>query len=149
MKATLHTLRARLARAPELLRFGVVAVIGLVVDIALAYGANAGFGVPLIWAAALGFAAGACVNYALHELWTFRSGARRLSAGRALKYALSLGATLLVRLTAVAMLAVLLGETQPLMVLILATGLSFGMNYMMSKLLVFRPARTTPDKGDE
>ena len=37
MRAALNTLRAQIARAPELLRFGVVAVIGLVADIALAF----------------------------------------------------------------------------------------------------------------
>jgi len=149
MRGGLISVRARLARGPEILRFGIVAVVGLIVDISVAYGAS--LWMALVPAAALGFVSGACVNYALHELWTFQSGARQVSVGRALKYAASLGATLAVRLVAVAVLARLLGPDRALMVLLLATGLSFGVNYLTSKLLVFRPAqpRDTSDKTDE
>lgn len=149
MNRALRRMRSRLEQAPEIFRFGVVAVIGLVVDITLAYGATVWLGVTLVWAAALGFAVAACVNYMLHELWTFRSGARRLSAERALKYAATLGATLLARLLAVTVLARMLGEAETLTVLILAIGVSFTVNYLISKLLVFCTAQTVEDKRDQ
>lgn len=129
-----------LTQAPEIFRFFLVAVIGLVVDIAVAYGSSLWLDIPLALAAAFGFACGACVNYALHELWTFRTGARRLSAVRASKYALALGTTLTVRLVAVAVLPLLLGQAHDLTILVLATGVSFGVNYLVSKFMVFRPA---------
>ena len=149
MSGPLTALYARLTRSPQVLRFGFVAVIGLVVDLTIAYGASRLLGVPLVLAAGLGFACGACVNYALHELWTFQAGAQRLSLRRALKYALSLGATLAVRLGAVAGLERLMAEGQELAVLTLATGVSFGVNYLTSKFMVFHPAlRTgTTDEG--
>jgi putative flippase GtrA len=130
---------ARLLASSELLRFTVVAVIGLAVDLTLAYGTHVLLGLPLTLAAALGFAAGAGVNYALHELWTFQAGAQGLSPRRALKYFLSLGATLAVRLVCVALLEWLLGPEQAFAALALATGLSFGVNYLFSKFMVFRP----------
>ena len=153
MRGLLISVQAGLARAPDIIRFGIVAVIGLIVDITVAYGAS--LWMALVPAAALGFAAGACVNYVLHELWTFRAGARQVSGARALKYAAALGATLAVRLVAVAVLARIFGQGQALLVLVLATGLSFGVNYLTSKLLVFRPERSperprnTSDKTDE
>ncbi|MEO0370472.1 MAG: hypothetical protein AAF231_03360, partial [Pseudomonadota bacterium] len=79
----------------------------------------------------------------------------QVSGARALKYAAALGATLAVRLVAVAVLARIFGQGQALLVLVLATGLSFGVNYLTSKLLVFRPERSperprnTSDKTDE
>jgi putative flippase GtrA len=142
-------LRAGLAAAPEVVRFGLVAVIGLVVDIAVGGAAALWLDVPLVLAAAFGFASGACINYALHELWTFRSGARRLSFRRALKYAVTLGITLAVRLAAVVVLENVLGAGRELMVLILATGVSFGMNYVTSKFVVFRAAGETTDRMDD
>lgn len=130
--------RAQLA---ELIRFTTVAVAGLVVDIALAWTLAVPFGLPLTPSAAAGFAAGATVNYLLHETWTFRQGARQLSATRALRYLGALGLTLAVRLAAVAVLGRLMPDPGlEIVILLLATGLSFFANYAASKFLVFRPA---------
>ena len=95
--------------ASEALRFFAVSVAGLVLDLAVAWSAARLFGLPLWLAAATGFAVAAAMNYALHELWTFRAGARQLSAGRALRYGAALAATLAGRVAAVALL-------EPLMV---------------------------------
>ena len=74
----------------EAVRFFAVAVAGLVLDMAVAWSAARLLGLPLWLAAATGFAVAATMNYVLHELWTFRHGARRLSAGRVLRYAMAL-----------------------------------------------------------
>ena len=62
----------------EFPRFLTVAVAGVIVDIALSWALATQAGVPLWIAAACGFLTAAAMNYAFHELWTFRSGARRL-----------------------------------------------------------------------
>lgn len=148
-------LRARLAGglrdglpgglAGEILRFGLVSVAGLGIDLALAWGLAALAGVPLTLAAAAGFCAAAVLNYLLHEYWTFRDGAPQPSFGRALRYLGALALTLAVRLAAVAVLARLAGAAAAapgpqLAILLAATGLSFVANYLASKVLVFRPA---------
>jgi putative flippase GtrA len=122
----------------EAARFLAVAVAGLILDLAVAWSAARYLGLPLWLAAALGFAVAAAMNYALHELWTFRTGARRLSAGRALRYGAALAATLAARVLTVAVLAALVGETWPLPVLIAGAGVSFVVNYLVSKHFVFR-----------
>lgn len=129
----------------EALRFFAVAVAGLVLDLAVAWSAARFLGLPLWLAAALGFMVAAGLNYVLHELWTFRGGARRLSGGRALRYGLALAATLAARVLTVALLAALVGEAWPLPVLIAGAGVSFVVNYLISKHFVFRsePKETT------
>lgn len=132
----------------EILRFGLVAVAGLVLDIALSWSLAVLAGLPLTLAAAVGFCAAAAMNYLLHEFWTFRHGAPRPSLGRAMRYLGALGATLAVRLVAVALLARILGtEGRELAILLAATGLSFLANYLVSKFLVFRPAAARDPGG--
>lgn len=129
----------------EFLRFLLVAISGLVVDLTLAWLLVERADQPLWLAAVAGFAAGTCVNYVLHELWTFREGHRHLSVLRAGKYGLALGLTLLVRLAVILLLQSLFGSGAPtLLVLGLATGVSFLVNYSASKWLVFRKA--TPEQ---
>lgn len=123
----------------EAARFFAVAIAGLVLDLAVAWSAVRLLGLPLWLAAAVGFAVGAGVNYALHELWTFREGARRLSAGRALRYGAALAATLGSRVGTVAVLATLVGDAYPLPVLLAGAGVSFLVNYLISKHFIFRP----------
>ncbi|MBE1283553.1 MAG: GtrA family protein [Rhodobacteraceae bacterium] len=127
------------ATVGELVRFAVVALAGLVVDIAVAWSLAVPFGFDLVLAATIGFSCGAAVNYVLHEVWTFQQGARQVSAFRAARYLGALGVTLVARLTAVAVLSWLLkAEGQELVILIGATGVSFFVNYAVSKLFVFR-----------
>jgi putative flippase GtrA len=124
----------------ELARFTSVAFAGLTIDLGLAWTLAEVFNAPLVVAAAAGFAAGAGFNYLLHELWTFRRGASKPSVGRALRYAGVLGLTLAARLVTVAALVRLAGdETAEFPILIAAAGVSFGVNYIASRTLVFSP----------
>jgi putative flippase GtrA len=126
----------------EFARFFAVTVLGVVIDIAIAFGLASLAGVPLWLAAAIGFALAASANYVLHQTWSFRSGSRSLSAGRAARYAGVALATLGVRVAVVAALANALGP-QPgdllaLAILICGAGVSFFVNYALSRALVFR-----------
>jgi len=127
----------------EAARFLAVAVAGLALDIAVAWCAARLLGLPLWLAAAAGFAVAAAANYAAHELWTFREGARRLSGGRALRYGAALAATLGTRVATVAALAALVGDGHALPVLMVGAGVSFFVNYALSKHFVFRPDADT------
>ncbi len=142
-------LRSR-GQSAEFLRFLAVALAGLIVDISLAWGLSTLFGVNLLLAAATGFASGATFNYLLHEFWTFRRAERRLSLTRMLRYGGALGTTLATRLAVVYALSQVLTMAQSdLIILLLATILSFAVNYLVSKLFVFRPAGppNTASKG--
>lgn len=123
----------------EATRFFAVAVAGLIVDLAVAWSAAHFLSMPLWLATSIGFVVAAAMNYALHELWTFRAGAQRLSAGRALRYGAALAATLAARVATVAVLAAILGSACALPVLMVGAGVSFCVNYLISKHFVFRP----------
>ncbi len=123
----------------EAARFLAVAVIGLIIDLAVAWSAARFLGMPLWLAAALGFIVAAALNYVLHELWTFRDGAKKLSAGRGARYAVALAATLGVRVATVAILTAIFGSLHALPVLVAGAGVSFCVNYLLSKYFVFRP----------
>lgn len=122
----------------EVARFFAVAVAGLVLDLAVAWCAARLLGLPLWLAAAAGFTVAAAANYAAHELWTFRERARRLSAARAARYGATLAATLGARVATVAALAALVGDGHALPVLLAGAGVSFFVNYALSKHFVFR-----------
>lgn len=125
----------------EAARFFVVSVVGLVLDLGVAWSAARLLGVPLWLAAAAGFVVAAGLNYALHELWTFRSGARQLSVVRALRYGMALVATLAARVASVAALVAVFGDSHALPVLVAGAGISFCVNYLVSKYFVFlKPA---------
>ena len=123
--------------APELSRFLVIAVLGLIIDVGLASALIvwAGFGdVP---AAALGLLAGMIFNYFMHLRWTFRGHGRQASAVHFMQFSLGVGATLVVRiavLTAIAALGWqdLLGAPVRLG---LAAGVSFVFSYLISRVV--------------
>ena len=128
----------------EFLRFAAVTVAGLGVDISLAWGLS-------VFASAAGFSAGAAFNYLLHELWTFRRSELQLATRRVLRYCAALGATLTTRLAVVYGLSQFLNADQShLVILLLATVLSFFINYMAIKTFVFRSALQpeTTSKGN-
>ncbi|WP_187431078.1 GtrA family protein [Roseobacter fucihabitans] len=121
-----------------MIRFFAVACAGLCIDIGLAWSLAVWGGVGLTLAAALGFIAGAVCNYLLHEFWTFRAASRSVSPRRMGLYALTTGATLLIRLTAVTALSRLFpAEGNVALILLLATGVSFAFNFAASKFIVF------------
>ena len=131
----------------ELIRFGIVAVVGLVVDIAVAWSLAKFIGLPLILAATAGFFCGAVTNYFLHELWTFQSGNRAISLARMGRYAAGLAAVLIVRLATVTGLEWLFPQGgMTLVILLSATALSFAFTYVLSLNFVFTQDTSRIDK---
>ncbi len=124
----------------ELARFGTVTVLGLIVDLAVAWVLAVVFSVSLPAAAAVGFGCGALVNYLLHGMWTFRTGQGVFSLRRMTLYVIVLAAVLTVRISGVVMLTWIIGgpEGYELPVLMAATAASFVANYFLSKCVVFR-----------
>ncbi len=129
----------------EILRFFGVSVLGVVIDLAIAWSAAQLLGLPLWLAAAIGFALAAGGNYALHERWTFRREGAALSRRRGVQYLAVSVVTLLTRLAVVIALERALGGDWPLAILIAGAGVSFFVNFFLSKFLVFAgpdPKRT-------
>lgn len=121
----------------EVVRFFGVSLVGVIFDIALAYALASYTGIPLWVAASVGFLAAVGLNYVLHEVWTFREGAQRLSRLRAAKYLSASLATLLTRIAVVAVLEGALDGRYPLAILICGAGVSFFVNFALSKIFVF------------
>lgn len=128
----------------EFLRFFAVTVLGVVIDLAIAVALHSHAGVPLWLAAASGFTLAAGLNYVIHQTWSFRSGP--ISARRAALYGAVALVTLAVRVGIVAALEAALPEAWPLAILVAGAGGSFGVNFLLSKFVVFAgaPAGGTP-----
>jgi putative flippase GtrA len=88
----------------------------------------------------VGFGFGALLNYLLHGIWTFGIGWGAFSARRLALYGIVLTVVLSVRIASVAFLSSLIGDPRgyELAILMAATGLSFSVNYVLSKYVVFR-----------
>jgi putative flippase GtrA len=121
----------------ELVRFFAVTVLGVVIDLAIAFALHQWAGVPLWLAAAMGFTLAAGANYVIHQTWSFRAGP--LSARRAALYGAVALATLTVRVGIVALLERALPEAWPLAILVAGAGGSFCVNFALSKWVVFAP----------
>lgn len=130
----------------ELIRFFLVSLGGVVLDIAIAYAIATQLGTPLWLAAAIGFMFAACVNYFLHELWTFHRETTRLSSKHAFYYLVTSGIILSTRLIVIASLSAWLSGDHTLAILIGSTTISFSVNYIISKYLIF--ARRTENEGN-
>ena len=132
----------------EVLRFAIVTVAGLIVDLGTAMLAAEVIGLSLPAGAAMGFFAGALFNYVCHELWTFRVRGGGLSARRAGLYLVSMRVVLGARMgVAIALSPLAVGRLSTLGVLIAAAGVSFIVNYLLSRLVVYgsrRAASTCP-----
>jgi putative flippase GtrA len=124
----------------DLLRFGLVSMAGLGFDLSTAWSLAVFVGIPVPAATLFGFVIGAGVNYVFHEMWTFQSGARRLSTRRWLRYLTGLGITLVTRIVAVSLLQRFLFTRagQEFATLLAGTGVSFVVNFLLSKYYVFR-----------
>ena len=126
----------------EMLRFLIVTVLGVIVDIAIAYALHELAGVPLALAALIGFVCAASANYVLHQVWSFGGGMRSLSGARAAKYGVVAGLTLLVRVSVVALLDMWLAGGFALLILICGAVVSFFVNFALSKFFVFAQGPT-------
>lgn len=122
----------------QVVRFGLVSLAGLTVDMAAAWAVLRGLDAPLPLAALAGFLCGALFNYALHEGWTFATATPSLRRGAL--YGAVLGATLATRVGTVAALDRLAGHAPALAmpILLVAVGVSFTVNYTLSRTVVFR-----------
>ena len=127
-------------------RFFVVSLGGVIVDIAIGWALVELFGLPLWLGATFGFAVAAAGNYAAHELWTFRAAGAGLSARRALQYVGASALILMVRLAVVTALGALTEGAWTLAILVAGAGVSFFVNFAVSKLLIFarRPEPKEP-----
>jgi putative flippase GtrA len=128
----------------EMIRFFAVTVLGVILDLAIAFALHKWAGLPLWLAAAIGFTLAASLNYVIHQTWSFRSGP--LSLRRAGLYALVALVTLAVRVGIVAQLDRLLPGAWPLAILVCGAGASFVVNFVLSKWGVF--AATTEPAGE-
>ena len=128
------------ARFLELARFCAVTVLGLIVDLAIAWTLAVVFHLPLPAAAAVGFGCGALLNYLLHGMWTFGIGWGAFSARRIAFYVIVLAVVLTVRIASVAVLTWVIGDPSgyELAILVAAAGVSLLVNYLLSKYVVFR-----------
>jgi len=121
----------------ELIRFFGVTVLGVIIDIAIAWALHTYAGVPLWIAATVGFALAASGNYILHQTWSFQSGSRQLSAARGARYGAVALLTLIARIATVAGLERVWEAAPALIILIGGAGVSFFVNFTLSKLFVF------------
>jgi len=124
----------------EALRFGVVGVVGFVVDTATVYGAHFLAGLDLYTAGAVAYLAAATTTWALNRAWTF-ADAPRDRPGRqwAVFVAVQLAGFALNRGTYAALVTFLpLAAAHP--VLAVAAGSIAGMsvNFLTAKRIVFR-----------
>jgi putative flippase GtrA len=120
----------------ELVKYTAVAVAGLSVDIGIGWFLANRTGMPIVHAAACGLIAGTLLNYVLHELWTFRGAHSRLSWRRAGLYGVVTLMTFASRLSVVALLASFAsGPVGSLAVLVAAVGVSFTLNFLLSRRL--------------
>ncbi|MEM7702173.1 MAG: GtrA family protein [Pseudomonadota bacterium] len=121
----------------ELIRFLGVTVLGVIIDIAIAWALHTYAGVPLWIAATVGFVLAASGNYILHQTWSFQGGPRQLSVARGAKYGAVALLTLIARIATVAGLERVWEAAPALIILIGGAGVSFFVNFTLSKLFVF------------
>lgn len=127
----------RLASGGEIVRFGLVTLVGLGVDLATAWVAVHCLGLPLAPAMGLGFLAGAGLNYALHLAWTFAGNARAASASGVTVYFLATSLVLGVRVGMAALLDGLFGGTGlAIMTVPGAVGGSFLVNFLLTRKIL-------------
>ncbi|SMO78441.1 GtrA family protein [Paracoccus laeviglucosivorans] len=122
---------------PQALRYLIVVVLGLGVDLGLAV-MLVGAGAPRPLASAAGLICGAAFNFALHRAWTFKSTQPQAVLPQIVSYAVSIGMILLVRLIVLAVLDRLPMPISDPLAIFLATGFSFIVNFFVLQRLVFK-----------
>jgi putative flippase GtrA len=124
----------------QALRFGVVGVIGFLVDTATVYGLHFGAGADLYTAGAAAYVVAASTTWALNRAWTF-SEASKARPGRqwALFLAVQLIGFALNRGTYAALVTfVPLAATHPIIAVAAGSIAGMGVNFLTARTLVFR-----------
>ncbi len=124
----------------QFIRFFIVAVGGLVIDLAIVWLTLALLPVHISIAMIAGFSAGALANYLAHEFWTFKSGeGTQASVGRAASYYVIVSLALGVRVGAATVLEHFFPTPQWLWpIIIVSVGLSFVTNFGLTRFVLFR-----------
>ena len=122
------------------LRYLVVVVLGLGLDLGLALLMVMG-GAPTSLASAAGLVFGATGNFFMHRHWTFQTAERQPIIPQILSYAASVAMILPIRLAVLQLLHYLHVAIGNSLALLLATGVSFVINFLVLKRLVFRRRR--------
>lgn len=125
-----------MSMSSQALRYLVVVVLGLGLDLGLALMLVSG-GASRSLASAAGLICGAIFNFILHRIWTFRTGELPPLMPQILNYAASLAMILPVRLAVLALLRHVPVPIGDALALFLATGVSFTVNFIVLKYLVF------------
>ena len=123
----------------EAIRFFLVSLVGLGVDIGIAWALIAFAGASDPVAALVGFSIATVTNYFGHEFWTFIKGEQRASLRRFMAFAGVVVFTLVVRLVVLDFLGPWLpgsGLNAPIRLGLAATA-SFFVSFLMSRFLVF------------
>lgn len=123
----------------EAIRFFLVSLAGLGIDIGVAWALIALVGASDPVAAVVGFSVATVINYFGHQFWTFQKGERRASLRRFSAFAGVVVLTLVVRLLVLDFLGPLLpgsGLNAPLRLGLAAT-VSFFVSFLMSKFMIF------------
>lgn len=118
------------------LRYLVVVVFGLVIDLGLAV-LLAGAGLPRTAASIAGLIVASASNFFLHRIWTFRSGKERPVGSQLVGYLVGLGLTMLVRMGTLAIVGLALPALGTTFALAIAVGVSFTFNFFFLNRLVF------------
>lgn len=120
-------------------RFFVVAAVGVLLDITLAWLLVRYVGLSLTPAAACGFITAAVANYFMHETWTFSRAGQAISLKRAWQYLTMQGLTLVIRLLLVGLLDHAIAiDNKELIVLGLSNMVTLGINFLIGVRLIFR-----------
>lgn len=132
MKATPNTLT-------HSWRFFLISIVGLVVDIGIAWVLIASFGASDWVGASVGFFIATATNYIGHQLWTFREHSQGLSWRRFFLFTSVVMATLAVRLGVLSLAgSVLMGDGWKIPGrLLFAAAISFVVTFFLSRQFVF------------
>ncbi len=130
----------------QALRFGVVGVIGFVVDTATVYGLHYLAGADLYSAGAAAYVVAATTTWALNRAWTFADASREKPARQwALFLAVQLIGFVLNRGTYAALIAfVPIASAHPVIAVAAGSIAGMGVNFLTARLIVFRPASPEP-----
>jgi putative flippase GtrA len=133
-----HATPERLRLLAQVLKFGVVGVLGFVVDTAVVYGLR--FRIGLLGAGLAAFVVAATANWVMNRLWTFRGqGSAKLHVEWARYMLANLGGFVLNRGTyALLVIFVPLCADQPVLAVAAGSIAGMGVNFVLSRTMVFR-----------